>query len=189
MSTFTAQELADFYQQVADGGEIKLHLIRPPNNKPEWEANCQGPNLASDPDMWLVKPKKKVVDLSVLIASHLGWSRVDCEFSHDGECWPFLGSLSGIKSESLDGVTQYRSRYQFYPKCRPRMNHLHAWQGGECPLPEGLLVKVWYRRMGFAHISSSDYIDDWRHDGDYDTNIIAFEVLGLAEGWQWPFED
>lgn len=180
MSTFTAQELADFYQQVADGGEIQVESIHPPKNQPAWGSTKHSPSLVSDPAMWRIKPKKKVVDMSVLIKSG-----IDCTFWDDEEEYSETRKLSHI----LYGSTYVDHQDTIWEAVRPRMNHIHAWQGGECPLPEGLLVKVWYRRMGFAHISSSDYIDDWRHDDDYDTNIIAFEVLGLAEGWQWPFED
>lgn len=136
-----------------------------------------------------IKEQKKVVDLSVLIGS-----QIDCEFRLSGNdgYWA-VAKLSKIHvSETPHGyssMTTYHTDYRgLASQCRPRMNHPHAWQGGECPLPEGVLVKVWYRRMGFAHISSSDYIDDWRHDGDYDTNIIAFEVIGLADGYCWPWE-
>ena len=118
MNTFTAQELADFYQQVADGGEIQLYLIRPPENQPKWEDSKNGPNLASDPDMWRIKPKLKPVDMSVLIASG-----IDCEFTSrsDKSHWD-IGKLKGIDSfyyPTWDAAHMY---------CRPRMNHIHAWQ-------------------------------------------------------------
>lgn len=189
MKTFTAKELADFYQQVADGGEMELEggygIGR--------VTNLNGPNMYSLTNKWRIKPKKKVVDMSVLIDSG-----IDCEFSNNGSTWG-AGKLVNIDTptpiEREDPPKEYLYLKDYiglhnrpYRYCRLRMNHVHAWQGGECPLPEGVLVKVWYRRMGFAHISSSDYIDDWRHDGDYDTNIIAFEVIGLADGYCWPWE-
>ena len=64
MNTFTAQEIADFYQQVADGGEIcyyshNLWVLCP--------CNTRGPKIGSPKDVWRIKPTKKVIDLSVLI--------------------------------------------------------------------------------------------------------------------------
>ena len=60
-NTFTAKELPDFYQKVADGIEAEYR-------------NCLNKQR--------IKPAKKVIDLSVLVKSG-----IDCEFRDDiGEC-------------------------------------------------------------------------------------------------------
>ena len=76
MNTFTAQELADFYQKVADGGEIDYTLMpKDCFGHPE-----NGPHMGCSKDMWRIKPTKKVIDLSVLIESG-----IDCESSDESE--------------------------------------------------------------------------------------------------------
>ena len=173
MKTFTAQELSDFYQKVADGGEISYHSH---NLWVLCPCNTRGPKIGSPKDVWRIKPTKKVIDLSVLIGS-----QIDCEFSLNGEFW-YVDKLSQILREGYSGKVYAEWKY-----CRPRMNHKHAWQGGECPLPEGFMVNVWFRNNQYQpneHLSASVR---WEHDGDLD-DIIAFEVLGLADGYVMPWE-
>lgn len=59
-----------------------------------------------------------------------------------------------------------------------------AWTGGECPLPEGVMVSVRCRNgnglagtaMGFR----------WKNDcNDEGGDILWFEVVGLVDGWSW----
>ena len=63
MSTFTAQELADFYQKVADGGEIEYDAL-PDGWLPSWG----GPDIRSDGRYWRIKPTEKVIDLKLVDA-------------------------------------------------------------------------------------------------------------------------
>ncbi len=60
------------------------------------------------------------------------------------------------------------------------------WGGGECPVPDGVVVEcicrsgiVWKTKAP-AHPEAKAYV--WQHDfGDQD--IIAYRIIGLAEGW------
>ena len=61
-NTFTAQELADFYQKVADGGEVEFRLNC--NNLDWYSSGCDSPCLHSFRQDWRVRPKKKVINLS-----------------------------------------------------------------------------------------------------------------------------
>ena len=54
-NTFTAQELADFYQKVADGGESQTKIDGEFSN-----LFVGGPSLGSSKDVWRIKPTKKV---------------------------------------------------------------------------------------------------------------------------------
>ena len=169
-NTFTAQGLADFYQKVADGGEAQLKIDE------EW-ANLfvGGPSLGSSNAKWRIKPAKKVIDLSVLIDS-----QIDCEFKDKGaKNWHVSKACKGLYQESLYGTESG----DFFEQCQPRMNHKHAWLGGECPLPEGFEVKVWFRSGGHTVVTtrSGNY---WGINGD----TMCFEVLGLADGYVMPWE-
>ena len=60
-NTFTAQELADFYQKVADGGEIQTYLRESLDSKPEWVDSMYGPRPnCLESRYWRIKPAKKV---------------------------------------------------------------------------------------------------------------------------------
>jgi len=171
--------LSDYYQQVADGGQMELV------ERKTWLSDEQGPDLDSEPSMWRIKPRQQVVDLSVLIAS-----QIDCEFWDDGEIEAdfVIEKLTTIVKEEFGEVAHFPYRYGSYDPykyCHPRMNHVHAWQGGECPLPEGLKVKIYFRdgstHNGLPHRWSNSKNNEHR-------DVIAFEVLGTAENFCWPWE-
>ena len=169
-NTFTAQELSDFYQKVADGGEIQTKFT-----DSTWESVTNGPSITSSSCLWRIKPTQKVIDLSVLIESG-----IDCEFKDKGaKNWHVGKACKGLYQESLYGTESG----DFFEQCQPRMNHKHAWLGGECPLPEGFEVKVWFRSGGHTVVTtrSGNY---WGINGD----TMCFEVLGVADGYVMPWE-
>jgi len=65
--------------------------------------------------------------------------------------------------------------------CRPRMNHKMYWGGGECPLPEGFEVEVYYRLRGTSTVASVS-VFNWMHNNT-DADIIGYEILGLVDDW------
>ena len=177
-NTFTAQELSDFYQKVADGGEAQLKIDE------EW-ANLfvGGPSLGSSNAKWRIKPTKKVIDLSVLIDS-----QIDCEFKDDISERITIGKLQSVYDRYISDEYPYKtgtSRVDGFGQCQPRMDHKHAWQGGECPLPEGFRVKVWLRGGGDSAILIASGYWAWNYRPQ---DIIAFEVLGIADGYVMPWE-
>ena len=59
------------------------------------------------------------------------------------------------------------------------------WPGGECPLPDGVMVEV-VHRSGFERKGvATDF--EWDKQLEY-SDIIAHRILGLAEGWKYPHE-
>jgi hypothetical protein len=174
---FTAQELADFYQQVADGGEAEFR------NHPteQWSIRTSfSPSLSSIHQNWRIKPAKKVIDLSVLIDS-----QIDCEFRDGIGERPNIGKLLEIKGDCWDmyPYTTGNSSHNHYAQCQPRTKHKHAWQDGECPLPEGFEAKVWLHSGGHTIVTNMDS-DCWGW-GD----AMYFEVIGIADGYVMPWED
>ena len=53
---FTVQELADFYQKLADGSKIDYALLP----KDSFGHPENGPHLGCSKDVWRIKPTKKV---------------------------------------------------------------------------------------------------------------------------------
>ena len=178
-NTFTAQELSGLYQKVADGGELEFRVSE------DWLTGLVSPSLGSVRQDWRIKPTKKVIDLSVLINS-----QIDCEFDNGA----VIAKLVSVK-EDYEGIfySSNHKKAQDYRDCRPRMNHKHAWQGGECPLPEGFVVRVWYRNgisSICSHVKEHNKATNlrWTFDSFETADIIAFEVLGLADGYLMPWE-
>ena len=172
MNTFTAQGLSDFYQKVADGGEIQNFFTTK-----SWDSSTDGPSITSSSCLWRIKPTKKVIDLSVLIDG------IDCEFDDLGNT-SAIAKLETITTSRVDEAFVYISdKGLYWNRCRPRMNHKHAWPEGECPLPEGFEVKVWFRSGGHTVVTtrSGNY---WGINGD----TMCFEVLGVADGYVMPWE-
>jgi len=180
MSKFTAAELVEFYQEVADGAEMLL------DGKPRlWAyAYDDGPNLLSDTERWRIKPAKKIIDMA-----HFIKSGIDCEFSgHDISVWLPLGLLDRRFGDMYCPVWADENM-GYYIKCRPRMNHKHFHDGGECPLPEGFKVRLMFRD-GAAVVTHTYYDLKWLSTGFKvftHADIIGYEILGLAEGWAYPW--
>ena len=176
-NTFTAQELADFYQQVANGDEMEFR-----STAKGWTSSWGSPCLESVRQDWRIKPAKKVIDLSVLIESG-----IDCEFKDDIGERTTIGKLLEIMNADLHMYPYItgNSADKYYGQCQPRIHHIHAWQGGECPLPEGFEVKVWLRGDTLPKIC---VLLDWVLQKHSSKDIIAFEVIGIAAGYVMPWE-
>ena len=159
---------------------IKKFTEQDMQNYADYVAKAVLSNIQPDLAHWYAewhKTAKKVIDLSVLIDS-----QIDCEFKDKGaKNWHVSKACKGLYQESLYGTEPG----DFFEQCKPRMNHIHAWQGGECPLPEGFEVKVWLRGDTFPKICVRL---DWVLQKNSSKDIIAFEVLGVADGYVMPWE-
>ena len=160
-NTFTAQDMQNYADYVA---KAALSNITP--NLDRWYAEWH-------------KPTKKVIDLSVLIDS-----QIDCEFKDScDKKWHVSKADKGLYQESLYGT----ELGDYFEQCRPRIDHKHVWLGGECPLPEGFMFKVWFRNGTYDDHECLASEMAWLHDNT-SSDIIAFEVLGLADGYVMPWE-
>ena len=121
-----------------------------------------------------ITPKK--IDISVFVGSGL-----DMEFG--GLEHTAIGKLVCIHPG--DDVIYAAENKGMWTKCRPRLNHIYACPNrfDKCPLPEGLRVKL-YHRDGNEVIVESIIGVNWYHNGECD-DIIAFEIISLADGWEW----
>lgn len=166
------RHMADYAQDAAETDKPWERWEMSGGNESKWRQNKTHPTWAENLE-YRRKPKKKAVDLSVLIRSG-----VDCEFADNPEfkvpTVEFLNSTSGRIKKYGSSV---HSCFQY---CRPRMNHWHYWDGGECPLPEGVLVEVKDGLGGWGRCRSTS-LGIW-------VNPIAFKVIGLQEGYCWPWE-
>jgi len=183
MSKFTAAELEEHFHGVANGG-IAQYL---PDYTGVWESmgEAMTPSYGSDTDRWRVKPANKIIDIS-----HFIESGIDCEFSNNGGTWG-VGTLVAMVDPSKgyperiymkDYVDRHTRPYRY---CRPRMNHKMFHDSGECPLPEGFRVKVWFREGNACIGDCEDF--RWGY-GNLMTDIIGYEILGLADGYSYERE-
>lgn len=124
---------------------------------------------------------KKPVDLSVLIESG-----IDCEFQdaeHSGAVE--FAPLRYIANDSYP----YQASRDSYEQCRPRMDHNHAWVGGKCPLPEGIMVHYIMIKNGEIAERQNKMAVELLWDYDLGVHpIVCFRIAGLAEGYCWPWE-
>ena len=126
---------------------------------------------------WLepVKPELKKIDMSRCIESG-----IDMEFDLSGSTPIRISKLSSIDSSAFP--FNFDSDDSCSETCRPRMNHIHACIDGfdKCPLPDGFKIKVYLRD---GDTIGNDEITSWIHHG-FAGDIIAFEVTGIADGWE-----
>lgn len=137
------------------------------------------------------RPQLKPVDLSVLIQSG-----IDVEGSEGDRWYLYDHAVKSPKGETHYTLVDSCDRETVWEQCRPRMNHIHAWQGGRCPLPKGLSVKVVLRGGSALRGAAPTHRWVWAHASNIragyaraSADIIAFEVLGLADGYCWPWEE
>lgn len=64
-----------------------------------------------------------------------------------------------------------------------------AWDGGECPLPEGVIVRVWMRDRNLGTLEGAVKNFRWnnKHVSSH-VDIISFEVIGLEKGYREGWE-
>ena len=164
MSTFTAQDMKDYGDYVTKA--VRHHVI-------------------PDFDFWYSlksKPTKKVIDLSVLIETG-----IDVELGDFQGVFFLGGHLTHIIEKGSSSMYNASDSTNAHSYARPRMNHKHAWFFGDCPLPDGFMVKVWFRDNDVAPEvgEASEYC--WA-SCNAERDIIAFEVLGIADGYAMPWE-
>ena len=154
---------------------IKKFTEQDMQNYADYVAKAALSNITPNLDRWYAewhKPAKKVIDLSVLIAS-----QIDCEFEDN-----YVGQLIGIES-GLEFPYKTTNGYGddgYSGMCRPRMNHIHAWQGGECPI-EGFVVRAWVDKEDFLTVHTSSNSIDW-------SKIMYVEFLEVEHGYVMPWE-
>ena len=185
MSKFTAAQLVEFYQKVADGGVIEVS-----NMDGSWHTTTTlGPSLAGDNNVWRIKPAKKIIDMA-----HFIRSGIDCEFWHS-KAYPNQSIISKLDPLTKIGDTWFYSKCKTpdgstmngqWKYCRPRMNHKMFHDGGECPIPSGFRGHVYLRDGQVGHHGETT-LATWSHDND-SFDIIGYEILGLADGWAYPWE-
>ena len=124
------------------------------------------------------KPTKKVIDLSVLIDS-----QIDCEFKDDISERITIGKLQSVYDRYVSDEYPYKtgtSRVDGFGQCQPRMNHIHAWQDGECPIA-GFVVRAWVDKEDFLTVHTSSNSIDW-------SKIMYVEFLEVEHGYVMPWE-
>jgi hypothetical protein len=175
MNTLTYQELSDLYQKAADGGEFEVSMPIAGTNEREWAPTKDSPSTASHRLNWRIKPTKKVIDLAVLIDS-----QIDCEFDNRGNT-SSIAKLETIIPSRDDGAFVYiNDKGLYWDRCQPRMNHKHAWQGGECPI-EGFVVRAWIDKEDFLTVLTSSNSIDW-------SKIMYVEFLETEHDYVMPWE-
>ena len=115
------------------------------------------------------------IDLSCLEGSD-----VDCEFWGDSLDDTEIGLLYHIHDD--DSIYEYElkvdARVARYRHCRPRHNKRMAHDGSECPLPDGLRVRIFQRnlpREGKEVCITGVPAHLWRWSWNYsDHDIIAY---------------
>ena len=162
---------------------IKKFTEQDMQNYADYVAKAVLSNIQPDLAHWYAewhKTAKKVIDLSVLIESG-----IDCEFKDSDETGLLISKLSRQSGPSEE-YRYYDGEDTSWNECQPRMNHIHAWQGGECPLPEGFMANTFMSDTA-SYLGVLATNEDWSH-GNHSADIIAFEVLGLADGYVMPWE-
>ena len=170
---FTLETLGKFYTDAAKAGGMEVLGCY------KWSEALTGPNLKNKVSDFRVKQaKKKIIDLSPLIAS--GIDGIDCEFWHE-DAAPFK-HISELKQIGRSPVNSpLYSALNDYPweKCRPRMNHKMCHDGSK-PI-EGFIVRAYFDRTTAGPCSTTDKNIHWPH-------VKAIEYLQVEDGYAYPWE-
>ena len=172
MSKFTAAQLEEHYGYRARGYKAEY-------NSGVWFDTNGGPDFNSNTENWRIKPAKKIIDMS-----HLIKSGIDCEFSR-GDMWRMLSGLVEVQVNPGSSHHYITTIGQHWKQCRPRMNHKMFHDGGDCPLPEGFEVEVYFRDGSIQVCDPT--VMAWGQD-KHPCDIIGYKIVGLADGWAYPWE-
>ena len=174
MSKFTAQQLVELAEAVYAGAELE-HLT-----DSGWTAlGSKAETVDALLHSWRIKPAKKIIDMA-----HFIESGIDMEFWDDAS--DSYTNISILDSINVGLNHAFVSKLSCYKHCRPRMNHKMFHDGGDCPIPEGFTLRLYFR-------DEAPIVDDihegynWIHCGS-SNDIIGYEILGLADGWTYPWE-
>jgi len=98
---------------------------------------------------------------------------------------PYIKPLMVAFSKSADNIF---SDFYYYDQLELAATDFMFWSGeNACPFPDGVLVEVMYRNDYRETVEATDL--NWIHSGATETDIIAYRVVGLAKGWEYPVFD
>jgi len=115
----------------------------------------------------------KKIDMSVCIESG-----IDCEFT-DNERF-YNSTISKLTKSNIIYWTEKNKK-----QCRPRMNHIHASPTGwdKCPIPKGFNIKIYWVTSQYMPLACEEFSTYYEMERSW-SNIVMFEVTGIAEGWE-----
>jgi hypothetical protein len=121
-----------------------------------------------------IKPKKRLVD----------WSKMPLGTMTDrGEIRAAFGKFVQIEAR-VKHIQKYDLTITENLRLTEQTEFTY-WGGGECPVPEGVVVVAVFRRGDSDEGAPSDF--EWEHypksDLNDDRDIIAYRITGLADGW------
>jgi hypothetical protein len=175
----TPHKHAELIKQWADAPEwwdvycsqpiVSTSIVNTPN--PDWNATLvyELRKSAKHPDN--IKPKKKLID----------WSRMPRgTMTNFGEFLRVPEGITGTKYFSVMNSNFYVINIMKEEVRLAEQTQFTYWGGGECPVPEGVVVEVVFRDGD----KTPDLADDftWEHvknSGD----IIAYRILKLADNF------
>jgi hypothetical protein len=129
-----------------------------------------------------IKPKKKLID----------WSKMPRGTMTN------YGEIIGIAHTNrrsrfiVLGSDKYSSQLMLDKELRlAEQTEFTYWGGGECPVPEGVIVEAVFRRGDSDEGSALDF--EWQHSPrsclNDDRDIIAYRITGLVNEWTDNLED
>ncbi len=171
-----------------------------------WGRTGSIPDMKANLSLWRVADKpvepKKIIDLTKMIGSD-----VDMEF---GKNTLEIGKLADME-ECSDRVNYFMNHKHtgWYHQCRIRQNHIHYYNGIGNPLPDGLLVTLYFNNnnksvggiltlkqgMNFNTCPSSEHqlraeISFKSQDIDWDSfhNVSGYEVIEVLPDYCYGWE-
>lgn len=117
--------------------------------------------------------------------SEIDWSKMPVdtlvEARHAGDSWVIRYFSKVSSADRLICFDSGRSSLNqqgegYWDEIRLIENKPVFWEGGECPVPDGVRVKVWYRD-GDTTLLANASAEVWFYT-ESDVDIIAYQILG-----------
>ena len=131
--------------------------------------------------VWCLIPERKVIDWEKIIDN-----KVLCEFSNFSHFnYSIMSTLKGID----DGFVA-SNELKGFKSCRPAQGILFGHDGGECPLPDGFLVKATI----YSYEPGYGLHDDggWRHSTITNNSenidwekVVSYKIIGLTPDYTY----
>ena len=122
---------------------------------------------AKHPD---IKPKKRLIDWAAIPVGTM---------TNHGEIRVVDGNMAILENPSHRGYRAHIEKEQLRLKEQTKFTY---WGGGECPVPEGVVVEVVTRDGGICQRSVARTLC-WVTKLLMSSDVIGYRIIKLADGW------
>lgn len=140
--------------------------------KPNWLPDTHYEIQKTDKHPENCKPALKLID----------WSKMPTgAMTNKGRLIGHSSEIVLVLVEETKNAFPYATRFLYADVRLAQQTKWAYWGGGDCPVPDGLVVEAIFRDDKNSVLKFPDQLE-WEHY-KVSSDIIAYRIIGLADGW------